>query len=761
MRASDRRGPAGAALLALLLPAALAAQDTTGASATGAGNATPRRAFAPADVYRVVTVASPTVSPDGRLVAFTVRRVDEQRNRRRTEVWTVPTAGGEPARLSWPDSESTAPYFLPDGRLAFLAGGGAGGRARTYVVRPGEPGAQPVLARTLPPPDASWTRDGRVAVWTDSTGGASGAALPARPDSSMRDPLAPDSARQDTSRAARAARGAAAARAPFGAVTRPLDRARFDGRHYVDLPYKSNDLGFLANPASPRRWNPLQLWTAAASDTVRRQLTTGAYSHREAAVSPDGRAVAFVADSALRPDSAAEAERDSLARLPFDRRREEIERTEGDIFVRDLAGGEPRRVATMPGAKSKLAWSPDGRTIAFLWRPARTKSLTLATVDVQTGRVRDLLGDVAWEPEGFEWLSNLLLGVHAPVGGRTALFRVGTGGGGVREVLGGRRRLSGFAFDRDRRTVAYVATSMTRPTELYVASSDGTGERALTSFNAPLLREVAMQDAERFTYRSVGGQDIEGWLMRPFGYDSARRHPLVLYIHGGPHSAYGENWFDEFQNLAGAGMAVLFTNPRGSSGYGAAFTYVTRGRWGMEDYQDLMKAVDLAAARADVDSTRMGVTGGSYGGFMTAWITTKTNRFKAAQVDRMISDFTYWYGASDVQAFAEFEFLGAPWENQPLYDNLSPIRWVKNVRTPTLLVQSEDDHRTPMGNAELWFTALRRRGVPAEFVRYPRSTHELSRSGEPWLLVDRLGRLRQWFGYWLAEGGPTRTAAGR
>ena len=137
-------------------------------------------------------------------------------------------------------------------------------------------------------------------------------------------------------------------------------------------------------------------------------------------------------------------------------------------------------------------------------------------------------------------------------------------------------------------------------------------------------------DAERFTYKSVGGLEIEAWLMKPYGYEPGKKYPLVLYIHGGPHSAYGENWFDEFQNLAGAGMWVLYTNPRGSSGYGADFTYATRGRWGAEDYEDLMKAVDIAAARPDVDSTRMGVTGGSYGGFMTAWITTKTNRFKAA-----------------------------------------------------------------------------------------------------------------------------------
>jgi dipeptidyl aminopeptidase/acylaminoacyl peptidase len=167
-----------------------------------------------------------------------------------------------------------------------------------------------------------------------------------------------------------------------------------------------------------------------------------------------------------------------------------------------------------------------------------------------------------------------------------------------------------------------------------------------------------------------------------------------------------------------------------------------------------MKAVDIASKRPDVDSTRMGVTGGSYGGFMTAWVETRTNRFKAAEADRMISDWTYWYGASDAQGLTEFEFYGKPWDNFTMYDTLSPIRHVTRVKTPTLIVQSEDDFRTPMGNAELWFMALKKQGVPVELVRYPRSTHELSRSGEPWLLVDRLGRLRQWFSYWLMEKPP-------
>ncbi|WP_310571448.1 S9 family peptidase, partial [Gemmatimonas sp.] len=326
------------------------------------------------------------------------------------------------------------------------------------------------------------------------------------------------------------------------------------------------------------------------------------------------------------------------------------------------------------------------------------------------------------------------------------------------ELLGGRRRMSGFAYDASMRTVAYVASSVTQPTELYVAGVDGKGERKLTAFNEALTREVAFSDAERITYPSVGGLEVEGWLMKPYGYTAGKKYPMVIYIHGGPHSSYGEGWFDEFQNLAAQGMFVLFTNPRGSSGYGADFTYSTRGRWGMEDYEDLMKSVDIVAARADVDSTKMGATGGSYGGFMTTWIATKTDRFKAIETDRTITDWTYWYGSSDAQGLTEFEFYGKPWDNQALYDTLSPIRYVQKVKTPMLLVQSEEDHRTPMGSAEIWFMSLKKQGVPVEMVRYPRSNHDLSRTGEPWLLVDRLGRIRQWFAFWL-QGVKAGTAA--
>ncbi|HUQ82192.1 MAG TPA: S9 family peptidase, partial [Gemmatimonadaceae bacterium] len=579
-------------------------------------------------------------------------------------------------------------------------------------------------------PNGSLPRDKSFAVWSE--------------------PVTPDSAADSTRGRDPYAAMQAMARPPFGAITQPLDPKRFDGRHIYDMRYKANGQGFVPGPREARVWRPTQIWTQKLDGTSKKQqLETTVYSRRAATVSPDGKWIAFAADPMLRADSIVETERDSLARLPYDAKRDEMARNESDIFVIPVAGGQPRRVTSINGNEGDIAWSPDGKRLSFTSAPTRVASQRIYVVDVAGGEPVNLLGTWQYEPDSYEWMPNGEIAFSASVGGRSALFRVNPATKQVREVIGGRRRLNGFTFDGAKRAVAYVSTAVDAPTELYIANADGTGERKLTSFNDKLNQQIAWSSAERFTYPSVGGLEIEGWLMKPAKYEAGKKYPLVLYIHGGPHSQYNEGWFDEFQSLAGAGMFVLYTNPRGSSGYGGDFTYSTRGRWGAEDYEDLMKAVDIASKRPDVDSTKMGVTGGSYGGFMTAWITAKTNRFKAAQADRMISEWTYWYGASDAQGLTEFEFYGKPWDNFAMYDSLSPIRKVSKVKTPTLIVQSEEDFRTPMGNADLWFIALKKQGVPVELVRYPRSTHDLSRTGEPWLLVDRLGRIRQWFGFWL------------
>ena len=698
------------------------------ASAASAQPERAPRAMKLADWYRVISVTAPAMSPDGKRVAMTVTKAVEADNKRHSEVWVVNTAGGEPQRWTTPNTESSNPRWSADGKYLFFTSPRAGGTGNTWGIRLDQPGGEATQMLTYP--SGSMPRDGRFAVFTES----------ARMDTTPPNGADPFARMQPM------------ARPPLDAITKPTDAARFDGRHVVDMTYKNNGTGFVPGRRIPRTWRPTQLVKQMVGDTAKTVLTSTMYSHRAPSVSPDGQWVAFIAESQLRADSVVEMEREAIAKLPYDKVRDEANRNDSDIYVVSTNGGTPRKVTEWLGAESELTWSPDSKQLAFVGRPARTKSARIYVIDLAGGTPRNLLGDWRYEPSGMDWLTVGGIQFSADIGGRSALLRADlTGKRAPRELIGGRRQLRGASYDAAGKRVAFVATSQTKPTELFMANTDGTGETQLTRFNEALTQEVAFSDAERFTYKSVGDLEIEGWLMKPYGYESGKKYPLVFYIHGGPHSAYGEGWFDEFQSLASQGMFVLFTNPRGSSGYGADFTYSTRGRWGMEDFDDLMKAVDIAAARSDVDSTRMGATGGSYGGFMTTWMATKTDRFKAIETDRTITDWTYWYGASDAQGLTEFEFYGKPWDNQALYDTLSPIRYVNKVKTPTLIVQSEEDHRTPMGSAEIWFMSLKKQGVPVELVRYPRSNHDLSRTGEPWLLVDRLGRLQQWFNHWLKK----------
>lgn len=750
------------AVTALLLPfGAATTQQTTAA----------RHAFTPADWYKVTTVAGPALSPDGNKIAFTVTTVREAENKRHSEVWVVGTQGGEPSRYTSPGYESSAPRFSDDGKILYFTSERPGGRGTNWALRMDQPSGEafqpdrpPVFQQGSQPADKSFTitsgdnagggRGGRGGG--GGRGGRGGA--PGEGDSSAANPNDPF------------AHMLPMARPPYDAITKPENAARFDGRQITQMVYKANGRGMLPGPATapraPQAPVPAQIYLQRTGGE-RKQLTTTKYSHRDVTVSPDGKWIAFVADARLRSDSVVTAERDSIAKLPPDRKRDEALRNDTEIFVLPVADCEAQSARCTPrkidyaGNETQVVWSPDSRQLAFVGQLGRFKNQRLFVVDAAGGKPQDILGSWQYEPGQIQWLKNGSISMQTSTGGARGVYAIDPASKKITTILGGRRVVNSATYDASQSHIVFIATDMTHPTELFIANADGSGERKLSSFNDKVNAEVAWADAEEFKYKSVGGMEIEGWMMKPYGYDPSKKYPLVLYIHGGPHSDYNEGWFDEFQSVAGAGMWVLFTNPRGSSGTNTEFTYASRGDWGGKDYEDLMKAVDIAAKRPDVDSTRMGVTGGSYGGFMTAWVTTKTNRFKAAETDRMISEWTFWYGASDAQGLTEGEFFGKPWENQIMYDTLSPIRHVKNVKTPTLMVQSEEDFRTPIGNADLWYMALKKQNVPVEFVRYPRSNHDLSRTGEPWLLVDRLSRIRQWFSYWLRDKPASAAATQR
>ncbi|HEX3867093.1 MAG TPA: S9 family peptidase, partial [Gemmatimonadaceae bacterium] len=750
--------------LLLSVPTAVALAQAAPAQAAPAG-----RAFTPADWYKVTTVSTPSLSPDGGKIAITVTTLRESENRRHSEVWIVPAQGGAPARYTSPGYESSNPRFSDDGKTLYFTSERPGSRRTDWALHMDVPSGEAYqperpaqFQQGSQPADRSFTiiaegsggRGGRGG--RGGSGGGGGGGRGGRggrgggeSDSSVSNPNDPY------------AHMLPMARPPYDAITKPENPARFDGREITATVYKANGQGYLPGPATaprpPQPAVPAQIYLQRTDGTPRQQLTSTKYSHRDVVVSPDGKWIAFVADAALRSDSVVTAERDSVAKLPPDRKRDEQLRNETDVYVVPVAACEAQSAECTPkkieyfGNETQVVWSPDSRAIAFIGQSGRFKNQRLFVSSMSGSgawsRAADVLGSWPYEPGTIEWLKNGSIAMQTSTGGSRGVYEINPSTRAITPILSGRRVVSSAIFDASQTHIAFISTDLAHPTELFIANADGSGERKLTSFNDKVNADVAWSDGEEFKYKSVGGLEIEGWLLKPYGYDPAKKYPLVLSIHGGPHSDYNEGWFDEFQSLAGAGMWVLFTNPRGSSGTNTEFTYASRGDWGGKDYDDLMKAVDIAAKRTDVDSTRMGVTGGSYGGFMTAWVTTKTNRFKAAETDRMISEWTYWYGASDAQSLTEGEFFGKPWENQIMYDTLSPIRHVKSVKTPTLLVQSEEDFRAPIGDADLWFVALKKLGVPAEFVRYPRSNHDLSRTGEPWLLVDRLSRIRQWFNY--------------
>ncbi len=659
------------------------------------------------DLYLFRWIDHVRLHPSGDRVAYQISWADRDNRENRSQIFVRGLRPeDEPLELTaGPDDSS--PEWSPSGALAFLRK--VHRRAQLFVLA--AQGGEPRQLTDLPDGVGAfrWSADGARLAFT--------ARVPAEQDGVIDDPRPPE-----TDEVAR--------RAPVARVARRLDY-KFDGRGYFD----------------GRRTH---LFVVGADGGEAKQLTSGTWDVGDFSWSPTGDRLAVIGNA--EPDGDL-SEAAHVYAVTLEGTREQL------TFDKAIEAG--------------VEWSPDPRRIAFvapltieggrlerLWfLDVESKEARCVTGDDERGVGDGVIDDMRaghgvplrWSAEGDR--------VHflTSSAGATSLAAAGEDGRVV-ELTSGRRRV--YDFDLAGGTTVFLAADVHNPGDLFVAR-DGQEVR-LTRVNA-WLEERHLPEPERFTVRARDGWEIEAWLLTPPDFDESRRYPLLLQIHGGPHAAYGWTFFHEFHVLLSQGFLVLYANPRGSDSYGEEFRRACVQDWGGADYEDLMAVVDAVVQRDYVDAERMGVLGGSYGGFMTNWVIGHTQRFRAAVSMRSIANLVSDYAQNDIVIWSRLEMGPPPWPDLDELWNRSPIRYVQNVTTPLLLTHGEMDLRCPISQAEEMFGALRLLGKEVEMVRFPDESHDLSRSGRPDRRVERLDRIVDWMVRWLrpepTSGRPTEAAA--
>ena len=446
---------------------------------------------------------------------------------------------------------------------------------------------------------------------------------------------------------------------------------------------------------------------------------------------------------------------------------------DSNLFAVSKDGGEPSEIVSIDGNVGAYAFSPDGKRLAFVGalhgNPERWYTQPdLWVVDIPGGAPRNLTAGFDFDmngglggdqraprgqsPSGPVWSRDgRSITINVGEQGNANLKRVDVASGKIDAVTRGSNDVMSYTADASAQRIAFVMSSATRVGDLHVLdASSSSGPRQLTTFNDALFGQLTMNEPEEIRYPSFDGKKIQGWILKPPSFDPSKKYPLVLQIHGGPHSAYGNTFTHEFHWMAAKGYVVLYTNPRGSSNYGQDFGNIIQFNYPGDDYKDLMAGVDEVLKKGYIDESRMGVTGGSGGGLLTNWVVTQTTRFKAAVSQRDISDWSsFWYTA-DFTLFTPTWFRKAPFEDPADFARRSPITHVAKIQTPLMFILGDEDWRTPpsAGGEEL-FRALKDLKRQTVMVRFPGENHELSRSGRPWHRVERLQHIVGWFDKFL------------
>jgi dipeptidyl aminopeptidase/acylaminoacyl peptidase len=696
------------------------------------------------DLFDFVWIGDPQMSPDGSRVTYVRVSVNEKKTGYNTAIWMVPTTGDAAPRQLTSGPHDGGPRWSPDGQwIAFS-------RALEKDGKPEPPqlcllpmaGGDAFIFTDLPKgaSNPSWSPDGKSIVFAAS----------ANPD---------DLAKQARKKKKEEESKKAAAQGEVSPAPneKKKEEAGADEEHESDVHvitqavYRDNEEGYL----DPKR--PQHLWIVPAPHSADekvepRQLTKGHFDEGNAFWSKDGSQIYFTSWHVDEPYY-------------------ELPKTE--LYVVPAKGNDAKLLTTIPMNVRRMALSPDGKQAVFiasvnepvnsytepdLWKidlTADAKPVNLTSgFDFDAGD--SVFGDNA-APRG--------LGGNAPIWsadgksileiyskeGHTQLASFNAENGAASDLTQGNQAVLRYSASADGSKVVYLVSTPTRINDLYFIDQPGAQPRQLTHANDALFSQLTLTEPEEIWYESFDGKRIQAWVQRPPGFDPAKKYPLILNIHGGPHTAYGYVFDHEFHWMAAQGYVVLYPNPRGSTSYGQQFGNVIQYKYPGDDFKDLMAGVDEVVRRGGIDDKKMGVTGGSGGGLLTNWVVGHTDRFAAAVAQRDIANWADWWYTADFTLFQPNWFKTPPFNDEEGdYKARSPITYINNVKTPLMLVLGEDDTRTPSGaGGEQMFRALKFRKIPTVMVKFPGETHELSRSGQPWHRIERLEHIVGWFDHWL------------
>jgi dipeptidyl aminopeptidase/acylaminoacyl peptidase len=671
----------------------------------------PARPIELEDLLRFQLAGEPQISPNGDKIVFTVKRIDTEKNKYFTRLWMADTAQREARPFTGDEHGDGNPRWSPDGtQIAFVSDRDKT-KAQILLIPPDGGEARPLMS----------LEEGSITALYWSPDGSKIAFLyRATPEE-----------RTEKAKKEREEKG----------LSSPV-------RVHTKLFYKLDGFGYFDNSFS-------QVWVVDVNSGETKQLTSEAHHLGSLAWSPDGKSIAFVSNR-----------RDEDDLIP----------NHDDIWTVPVEGGALTRIEAPDGPKSDLSWSPDGQWIAFAghtdpndtWGGKNTRVLVIPADGSK--EARDLTGESDKEV-GYATLSDLhdagggaliqwspdSKTLYFPLSehGDTRLYRVNLDGSGLTPLTPANSEMGAYSISGDGSKFGILLGDATYPAEVWLGSDPspaGLKLTRLTKLNSFLDEEHLLQMPEAIEVTSADGARIQAWTLHPTGFDPAKKYPAVVYVHGGPAAQYGGQAapFHELQWLAANGYMILFSNPRGSKGYGEAHTSAIRGDWGNRDWQDIQAVTDYGAALPYVDAGRMAIMGGSYGGYMTAWAVGHTDRFACAITDRLVNNLHSFSGTVDFPWDHGKNWLGNSWDDPSDLWRCSPLAFAGKINTPLLIIHSDGDLRCPISQAEELFASLRMQRKTVEFVRYPgESSHGLSRNGPPDLRLDRLRRNLAWLDKYL------------